>query len=187
MTEMENLISRICAELDKIAKQGLPTSGQGAEIVVRLITMLKDLENIKYWQRKGEYYDTALEAMRQELDGYSERGYSRDGDYSGRRRRDSRGRYSRDGYAMRGDYDGGNSYHGGRDMRDDDSYDRYMDEKHSFRSGNKSGSCKDRLARSASEYMEGFTQRLKDMLRDSDCQEEREAIMRCIDNIRSIK
>lgn len=180
------LIDKISGELGKLAKNGLPTSGQGAEIAAKLVDMYDKLKHTQYMDIKGNYYNTLLDEMREELDGYSERGYSRDDGYSGRRNRDSRGRYSRDGRDMRGGYDGGNSYHDGRNMRNNDAYERYMESRQSYRSG-KSGNCKDRLVRSAEAYMDEFTQQLQDMLRDSECKEERDAIMGYIERMRNLK
>ncbi len=186
MEKMKGLIGRICKELNRFADEGLPTTGQGVETAVKLIDMYYKLERINHMKIESTYYETLLDEMQQEIDGYSERGYSRDDGYSGRRHRDSRGRYSRDGYEMRGSYDGGNSYRGGRSMRDNDAYDRYMDSRSSYR-GNKSRDCKEQLVRSAEQYMDEFTQQLQDMLRDSECAEERDAIMRYISKLRNIK
>ena len=179
------LIEKISGGLGKLTKDGLPTSGQNAEIVARLVEMFYKIKHAQYMDIRGEYYSALLDEMREELDGYSERGYIRDDGYSGRRNRGSRGRYSRDGRDMRGGYDGGNSYHDGRGMRNGDPYDKYMDYKQSFR--NNPGGYKDRLVQSASECVDELAQRIQDMIRDSDCPEERDAIMRCVGKLRNLK
>jgi hypothetical protein len=73
-------------------------------------------------------------------------------------RRDNRGRYSRDGdYAMDGGYS---------------MYDRYMDAKQSYRS-NQSMDGKQKLMESLEDYMDDFTEKIKEMSRDADSAEER--------------
>lgn len=189
MKDMEKLCRVIEEELHKIAEKGLNTGN--LETAYKLVDMYKDLKNTEYWDGKLEYY-------MQEMGEYSQRGHSRDDDYSmnysERRKRDSRGRYSRDG---------GNSYDGGESLarrgsypmrrysRDGgyngnySGYDRYMDSKESYRS-TKSPECKQRLMQTLEEYMEDFTEQMEEMLRDSDCQEERTTIKRYIDKIKNI-
>ena len=66
------LMQNIKDELDKIAEKGLNTGN--LETAYKLIDMLKDMENVEYWKRKEEYYDTVQEQM--------EGGYRQTGDYS---------------------------------------------------------------------------------------------------------
>ena len=65
------------------------------------------------------------------------------------------------------------------------NYDRYMESKQSYRSS-KSPECKQRLMENLEQYMDDFSQRMEEMLRDSDCQEERATIKRYIDKIKNI-
>lgn len=181
MRDMEKLCSIIEEELGKIAEKGLTTSN--LETAYKLIDMYKDLKNTEYWDVKGEYYMSEM------------------GGYSAARRRDSRGRYSRDDGSMDRDYDRDSSYRGGRrgehyvrghysrdgyqDGGYSGNYDRYMDSKASYRSS-KSPECKQRLMNTLEEYMDDFSRQMEEMLRDSDCAEERATIKRYLDKIKSI-
>ncbi len=193
MKDMTRLAERICEELDKIAEKGLNTGN--LETAYKLVDMYKDLKNTEYWEQKGEYYMAVLDEMQGGAGEYSQRNYGAD-DYSERRRRDSRGRYSRDGGQMGSSYDGGSSYRGGYSRnrggysRNDggysgDTYDRYMDSKMSYRDS-KSPECKQRLMSTLEEHMDNFTHQMEEMLRDSDCQEERTTIRRYLDKIKNL-
>lgn len=190
MKEMEKLCQLICDELDKIAEKGLNTGN--LEAAYKLIDMYKDLKNTEYWDQKGEYYMVMLDEMHG--------GYSRGVGYS-ERIRDNRGRYSRE---SGNGYDDGNSYARrgehyvrGHYSRNDGysrggsldgysgNYDRYMDSKQSYRSS-KSPECKQRLMDTLEDYMDEFSRQMEEMLRDSDCTEERATIKRYLDKIKSI-
>ena len=188
MGEMEKFCRIVEDELKKISEKGLNTAN--IDTAYKLVDMYKDLKNTEYWEMKSEYYMSMMDG------GYSQNhGYDMD-DYSQRRgrKRDSRGRYSRadgysgnnyehgDSYARRGGrmYSRGNSYADGYS-----GYDRYMDSKESYRS-NKSPECKERLMNTLEEYMEDFSNQMEEMMRDSDCQEERATIKRYIDKIKNI-
>lgn len=147
----------------------------------KLMDMIKDIKNMEYWDTKREYYMAVLDEMQ---GGYSER-------------RDSRGRYSR-ADSMEHPYDRDSSYRGRRNGehyvrghygRDDgysgDHYDRYIDSKQSYRA-NGSQECKQLLMNTLEDYMDDFAQKMNEMLRDSDCAEERETIHRYLDKIKSI-
>lgn len=166
---MEKLMQNICEELDKIAEKGF---NQGnLDTAFKLVDMYKDLRE--------------TEAM--------EGGYSGAMEYS-ERHRDSRGRYSRDGGRA---YEGGSSYakarepyvkegHSwGHDGYMDERYGRYMDSKASYRS-TKSPECKQRLMNTLEEYMDDFSQQMEEMLRDSDCAEERSTIKRYLEKIKNL-
>lgn len=191
MEKMQKLCKIIEQELGKIAEKGLTTSN--LETAYKLVDMYKDLKNTEYWETKGEYYDTVLMEMQ---GGYSERDYSMmDDDYSMRgRKRDSRGRYSReDGMS----YEGGQSYARGRGGRgrgysrdggysQNDGYSMYMDAKQSYRN-NQSMDGKQRLMDSLEEYMDDFTEKIKEMHRDADTPEEREMISKFMTKLQNIR
>lgn len=191
MEKMQKLCKIIEQELEKIAEKGLTTSN--LETAYKLVDMYKDIKNTEYWDTKGEYYDTVLMEMQ---GGYSERNYSMmDDDYSMRgRKRDSRGRYSReDGMS----YEGGQSYARGRGGRGrgysrdggysmNDGYSMYMDAKQSYRN-NQSMDGKQRLMDSLEDYMDDFTEKIKEMARDSDFPEEKEMINKFIGKLQTIR
>ena len=199
MKTMEKFCSIVEEELGKIAEKGLNTGN--LETAYKLIDMYKDLKNTEYWDIKSDYYMTVLEEME---GGYSQRNHGMNDGYSERgRKRDSMGRYSREGMEhSRNNYENENSYmHDGRGYsrrrygHDGNSYaggggysgnyDRYMESKQSYRSS-KSPECKQRLMENLEQYMDDFSQRMEEMLRDSDCQEERATIKRYIDKIKNI-
>lgn len=199
MDKMQKLCGLIEDELKKVAEKGL-NSGN-LEVAYKLVDMYKDLKNTEYWDIKSEYYMGVLDEM--------QGGYSQDDGYSERRgqKRDSRGRYSRDGgysqnydnessFARRGQHyvrghysrNDGYSRNNGRSMEGGYSganFDRYMDSKQSYRS-EKSPDCKQRLMESLEDYMEDMSAQMEEMLRDSDCAEERATIKKYLDKIKSI-
>jgi hypothetical protein len=193
MEKMKKLCELIESELGKIAEKGLTTSN--LETAYKLVDMYKDLKNTEYWETKGEYYDYVLMEMQ---GGYSENYAMMDDDYSMRgRKRDRMGRYSRD------DGMGGQSYarsRGGRDNRGRYSrdggysmndggysmYDRYMDAKQSYRS-NQSMDGKQKLMESLEDYMDDFTEKIKEMSRDADSAEERELINKFMNKLQTIR
>lgn len=182
MKDMEKLCRLIEEELQKISEKGLNTGN--LDTAYKLIDMYKDMKNTEYWDVKIEYYMN----MMGENDGYSERG----------RKRDSMGRYSRDG-GMNNSYNNGSSY-GNRMMwqpdRDysrnyggysgNDRYDEYMNSKQSYRSSGNSPECKQRLMNTLEDYMDDFSKKMEEMLRDSDCAEERTTIKRYLDKIKNL-
>ena len=194
MEKMNKLCELIESELSKIAEKGLTTSN--LETAYKLVDMYKDLKNTEYWETKGEYYDYVLMEMQ---GGYSEGNYSMmEDDYSMRgRKRDRMGRYSRE------DGMGGQSYARGRGGRDNrgrysrdggysqndggySMYDRYMDAKQSYRS-NQSMDGKQKLMESLEDYMDDFTEKIKEMHRDSDTPEERELLQRFMTKLQNIR
>lgn len=184
MNDMKRMCEIIETELDKIAEKGL-TSGN-LDTAYKLIDMMKDLKNVEYWDTKGEYYDIVKDEMR---GGYSESdGYSREGGYSqargyshGGRRRDSMGRYSRNSY---GDGVDGRSMRGYSRNGGGDPYDEYMTTKQSYRSGEKSPECKQKMIGTLEEYLDGLTEDIAMLSRDADCAEEKNTIMRYIDKLK---
>lgn len=186
--KMHKLCEVIEAELSKIAEKGLTTSN--LETAYKLIDMYKDLKNTDYWETKGEYYMTVLEEMQ---GGYSEGNHHMMEDsYSMRgRKRDRMGRYSRDN---RMNYEGGQSMargrgrgysrEGGYSMND--GYSMYMDAKQSYRN-NQSMDGKQRLMDSLEDYMDDFTEKIKEMHRDADTPEEREMISKFMTKLQNIR
>ena len=195
MEKMKKLCELIESELSKIAEKGLTTSN--LETAYKLVDMYKDLKNTEYWETKGEYYDTVLMEMQ---GGYSERDYSMmEDDYSMRgRKRDRMGRYSREdgmggqSYARDGrrGNQGRNQYSRMGDYSSNvggySTYDRYMDSKQSYRS-DKSADGKQRLMDSLEDYMDDFTEKIKEMARDSDFPEEKEMINKFIGKLQNIR
>ena len=195
MEKMQKLCKIIEQELGKIAEKGLTTSN--LETAYKLVDMYKDIKNTEYWETKGEYYDTVLMEMQ---GGYSERDYSMmDDDYSMRgRKRDRMGRYSRDdgmggqSYARDGrrGNQGRNQYSRMGDYSSNvggySTYDRYMDSKQSYRN-DQSMDGKQRLMDSLEEYMDDFTEKIKEMHRDADTPEEREMISKFMTKLQNIR
>lgn len=185
--EKERLCERIKTELFKIMDAKDITSN-GLENAFKLMDMLKDIKNIEYWEQKGEYYAAILDDMQNE--------------YSEARRRDSMGRYSRADGRMMPDYDRDSSYRSRRSGEhyvrghysctgamdggySGDHYDQYMDSKASYRSS-KTPECKQRLMDTLEDYMDSFSRQMEEMLRDSDCAEERQTISRYLQKIKNL-
>lgn len=168
----------VCKELEKKSETGIKSTSD-LDTIWKLIDSYKNLLKIDMLQDGSEYSHHD--------------GYSATGGYSERRKRDSMGRYARDadGYSRDGNYseayERGESYRGGRGYsRDGDmKRERYMESKHSYRS-TKSPECKQRLMNTLEEYMDDFSAQMEEMLRDSDCREERDTIKRYLDKIKSI-
>lgn len=191
--EKERLCERLEMEAGKILDKQEMTTG-GLDSLYKIIDIMKDLENMKYWDKKCEYYNAVLDEMQ---GWYSERGYSREGGYSGENGGSSyRGRGGR-GYSREGgnSYGGGSSYANrgqhwvrGHYSREEgpDAYDRYMGEKQSYRAEGKTEDCKHRMLAALEDHMEMLTQELGEMSRDSDCREERETIAKYIDKLRNM-
>lgn len=193
MEKMKKFCELIEMELGKIADKGLTTSN--LDTAYKLVDMYKDLKNTDYWETKGEYYDTVLMEMQ---GGYSRNdGRMMDDDYSMRgRKRDRMGRYSREdgmgGQSMarggRRDNRGRYSRDGGYSMNDggDYMYNRYMDAKQSYRS-NQSMDGKQKLMESLEDYMDDFTEKIKEMHRDAETGEERELISKFMTKLQNIR
>lgn len=182
MRDIKELCGIIEDELGKIAEKGLNTGN--LDTAYKLIDMYKDIKNTEYWSTKADYYETVLSEMQ---GGYNEYGYSS--------KRDSIGRYSHTGGRMMPDYDRGSSYARrgehyvrGHYSRSDggDTYDGYMTEKQSYRTGGKSEDCKRRMIAALEEHMDALTEELGEMSKDADCREERETISRYIDKLRKM-
>lgn len=186
MEKMQKLCETVEREFDKFIDKGFTTSN--IDNAYKLVDIYKNIKNIYYWDTKSEYYDAVLSEMQSN---YSEDDYSMRG-----RKRDSQGRYSRDDGMS---YDnGGQSYARGRNnrgrnqySRDDgypmnDGYSRYMDAKQSYRN-NQSMDGKKRLMDSLEDYMDDFTDKIKEMHRDADSPEEREMISKFMTKLQNIR
>lgn len=177
MADMTKMCRIIEEEIHKITEKGLNTGN--IETAYKLVDMYKDLKNTEYWDTKSEYYMAVLDEMQ---GGYSQR----------YQKRDSRGRYSRDAGTMdesymhmRPEHYPKYSYRGGYAMADGMNYDRYMDSKESYRA-DKSPECKKRLMDTLENYMDEFSGQLEEMLKDTDCREEKETINRYLKKLQSI-
>lgn len=65
-------------------------------------------------------------------------------------------------------------------------YDRYMDAKQSYRN-NQSMDGKQKLMESLEDYMDDFTEKIKEMSRDADSAEERELINKFMTKLQNIR
>lgn len=146
MYDTYQMQEHICKELEKKAQSGLKST-QDLDTVWKLIDAYKNLLKIDMLQEAGEY--------------------SHDDGYSERRKRDSRGRYSRsDGY------DRGSSYNQGGYS---EARDRYMDDKHSYRSTRSAESKRD-MNVSLHDCMNKLREELQEMMSNADTREERDKI-----------
>ena len=146
MYDTYQMQDHICKELEKKAQNGLKST-QDLDTVWKLIDAYKNLLKIDMLREAGEY--------------------CRDDGYSERRKRDSRGRYSRsDGY------DRGSSYNQGGYS---EARDRYMDDKHSYRSTRSPESKRD-MNVSLNDCMEKLKHELGEMEANADTREERDKI-----------
>ena len=155
MYDTYQMQEHICKELEKKAQSGLKST-QDLDTVWKLIDAYKNLLKIDMLQKASEYSHE---------DGYSER-----------RHRDSRGRYARaDGgnysYESDSSYRGGGSYRGGYS----EAKDRYMEDKHSYRSTRSAESKRD-MNVSLHECMEKLKMELDEMEANADTREERDKI-----------
>ena len=102
--------------------------------------------------------------------------------------------YAREDGYDRGNSYGGNSYNYDRNnfMRGrgysmsggDEDYQRYMDSKRSYRSGDKSSDCKQRMIDALERHLDKLTDEIGELSRDSDCTEEKNTIMRYVDKLK---
>ena len=146
MYDTYQMQEHICKELEKKGRSGLKST-QDLDTVWKLIDAYKNLLKIDMLQEAGEY--------------------SHDDGYSERRKRDSRGRYSRsDGY------DRGSSYNQGGYS---EARERYMDDKHSYRSTRSAESKRD-MNVSLHDCMSKLKEELQEMMSSADSREERDKI-----------
>lgn len=157
MYDTYKMQEHICKELEKKAQNGLKST-QDLDTVWKLIDAYKNLLKIDMLQEASEY--------------------SEDGGYSERRRRDSRGRYSREGGGT--SYDDGSSYRRGYSREGgysgySEARDRYMDDKHSYRSTRSAESKRD-MNVSLHDCMNKLREELQEMMSNADTREERDKI-----------
>ena len=158
MYDTYQMQEHICKELEKKAQSGLKST-QDLDTAWKLIDAYKNLLKIDMLQEAGEYSHD-------------------DGGYSERRRRDSRGRYSREGGGS--SYDDGSSYRRGYSREGgysgySEARERYMEDKHSYRSTRSADSKRD-MNSSLSECMDKLKMELDEMEANADTREEREKI-----------
>lgn len=161
MYDTYKMQEHICKELEKKAQTGLKSTTD-LDTVWKLIDAYKNLLKIDMIQEASEY--------------------SEDGGYSERRRRDSRGRYSHEGGGT--GYEDGSSYRG--EYRDRGGYseakDRYMEDKHSYRSTRSADSKRD-MNVSLHDCMTKLKEELQEMMSNADTREERDKIRDMIQEI----
>jgi hypothetical protein len=159
MYDSYKIMEHLEKEVDKKAETGI-RSTTDLDTVVKLSEAMKNFA-------KAEYYCTVTEAMNEE-------GYSHEDGYSERRKRDSMGRYSRhDGY------DRGSSYNQGGYS---EARDRYMEDKHSYRSTRSADSKRD-MNVSLHDCMNKLREELQEMMSNADTREERDKIKEMIREI----
>lgn len=161
MYDTYQMQEHICKELEKKAQNGLKNTSD-LDTVWKLIDAYKNLLKIDMLQEAGEY--------------------SHDDGYSERRRRDSRGRYSRESGGT--SYDDGSSYRRGysRDGGYSEARERYMEDKHSYRSTRSPDSKRD-MNVSLHDCMEKLRNELQEMMSNADTREERDKIKEMIQEI----
>ena len=155
MYDTYQMQEHICSELEKKAQSGIKSTTD-LDTVWKLIDSYKNLLKIDMLQEASEY--------------------SNNGDYSERRRRDSRGRYSRDD-GSGNSYDSGSSYRRGynRDGGYSEAKGEYMDAKQSYRNTRSPESKRD-MDVSLQECMNKLRKELDEMEANADTHEEREKI-----------
>lgn len=185
MFDTYRMQEHICTELDKKAEVGIKSTTD-LDTVWKLTDVYKNLLKIDMLQEAAEEGGNRYS----NYDGYSERRH---------RKRDSMGRYSRsdgeyserDGH-MRAENGTGNfsknSYNyseRGYSRHGDDPYDRYMDAKHSYAS-TKAPEHKREMLDALKEDMSDMQEKLQEMMRNSNCREERDIIKTYMDGLSKI-
>ena len=163
MYDTYKMQEHICKELEKKAQTGIKSTTD-LDTVWKLIDAYKNLLKIDMLQEASEYSH----------DGYSQN------DYSERRKRDSMGRYSRDGGTS---YEDGSSYRRGYNQGGySEARDRYMEDKHSYRSSRSPESKRD-MNVSLHDCMTKLKDELQEMMSSADTREERDKIKEMIQEI----
>ena len=176
MLDTYKMQEHICKELDKKSESGLNNTTD-LDTVWKLIDAYKNLLKIDMLQESDGGYSGNY-SYDEEDDGYSERG----------RRRDRMGRYSRaDGKTATVNH-GRNSYNyseRGYSRAGDDPHDRYMDAKYSY-ANTKAPEHKQKMLAALKEDMEEMQEKMQEMMRNSNCREERDIIKSYMDGLSKI-
>lgn len=169
-------------ELKAIEEKGLSQSN--IDNAYKLVCITEKIDKINMMQDGGEY---SRDGYSRDMEDYSRErvGYSRNGDYS------REGNYSND-------YDNGNSYRRGRSATtgryvhrpnysrlsgDDTDMDRYKEDKRQY-SNSRDGEDKERMLDSLNRLVGNFCDMVAQVYRDCDCPDERDIIVKHIDNLR---
>ena len=158
MFDTYKMQEHVCRELEKKADAGIKNTTD-LDTIWKLVDVYKNLLKIDMLQEASEY--------------------SQDGEYSERRKRDSRGRYSRD-YEHDSSYNRGYSRGGYSEAREG-----YMDAKNSYRSTRAPEHKRD-MGASLEECKHKLKEEMQQMLAGADTREEREQIKEMIREIGSL-
>lgn len=180
MFDTYKMQEHICTELDKKAEAGIKSTTE-LDTVWKLTDVYKNLLKIDMLQEAAEEGENHYSNY-----GYSERRY---------RKRDSMGRYSRSdgGYSERDDENGTGNYgknsynysERGYSREGEDPHDRYMDAKHSY-ANTKAPEHKKEMLDALKEDMSDMQERLREMMRNTNCREERDIIKAYMDGLTKI-
>lgn len=157
MEYMEMLKGKICKEIDKQAEKGGELTKESLEVIYKLSDVYKNLLKIEMLEESAE-------------NGYS--GYSEDG-----------------GWVARGVYGRGNSYDGGMMNNSRNSYNDGMS--YARRGGNRRGTHYVRGHYSRDGYSqhdgaEAMIDDLEEMMESASSDKEREAIRKCISQLKNM-
>ena len=168
-------------ELKAIEEKGLTSSN--LDNAYKLVEIMKGVDKIEMMQDGGGY---SRDGYSRDMEDYSRErgGYSRNGDYS------REGNYSND-------YDNGNSYRRGRSATtgryvhrpnysrlsgDDTDMDRYKEDKRQY-SNSRDGGDKERMLDSLNRLVGNFCDMVAQVYRVCDCPDERDIMVKHIDNL----
>lgn len=168
----------LCKELERKTEAGIK-SPSDLEIVWKLSDTYKNMLKIDKLQEAAEGgYSGNYSYDDDDEDGYSERG----------RKRDSMGRYSRSDGATATVRGGRNSYNyseRGYSRHGEDPHERYMEAKNSYAS-TKAPEHKRKMIEALKEDMAEMQEKMQEMMRNSDCREERDIIKTYMDGLTKI-
>lgn len=179
MFDTYKMQEHICTELERKAEAGIKNTTD-LDTVWKLTDVYKNLLKI-------DMLEEASEAGENHYDGYSERRgqkrdrmgrYSRsDGGYSERDGENGTGNYSRNSY----------NYSERGYSRDDgeDPHDRYMSAKHSYAS-TKAPEHKKEMLDALKVEMNEFQDKIREVMRNADCRDERDVVKMFVDGVNKI-
>lgn len=181
MFDTYKMQEHICTELEKKAEAGIKSTTD-LDTVWKLTDVYKNLLKIDMLQEAAEEGENHYS----NYDGYSERRY---------RKRDSMGRYSRSdgGYSERDGENGTGNYsrnsynysERGYSRDGEDPHDRYMSAKHSYAS-TKAPEHKKEMLDALKEDMSEMQEKLREMMSNTNCREERDVIKMYMDGLTKI-